>query len=179
MLYFYLSETRDTNLIDPIPAYAGMTRKCGRSARRHIALDCHSRTPTFSTLIVLLRNDRGESARAITKQNAHRPHRAPRKHSLRGWFWRGVACGARRGVEVICPAHMRGQHLHSKLYTLHSTLYYSRAHAGITSLCAQRNKCPVFTAPSILCHERRQRLCCPRPRYRTKSGRLFYPRPRT
>ena len=26
-------------------------------ARRHIALDCHSRTPTFSTLIVLLRND--------------------------------------------------------------------------------------------------------------------------
>ncbi len=32
---------------------AGMTRKCGRTARRHIALDCHSRTPTFSTLIVL------------------------------------------------------------------------------------------------------------------------------
>ena len=29
------------------------------NARRHIALDCHSRTPTFSTLIVLLRNDRG------------------------------------------------------------------------------------------------------------------------
>ena len=28
-------------------------------ARRHIALDCHSRTTTFSTLIVLLRNDRG------------------------------------------------------------------------------------------------------------------------
>ena len=28
-------------------------------ARRHIALDCHSRTPTFSTLIVLLRNDSG------------------------------------------------------------------------------------------------------------------------
>ena len=27
-------------------------------ARRHIALDCHSRTTTFSTLIVLLRNDR-------------------------------------------------------------------------------------------------------------------------
>ena len=27
-------------------------------ARKHIALDCHSRTPTFSTLIVLLRNDR-------------------------------------------------------------------------------------------------------------------------
>ena len=27
------------------------------NARRHIALDCHSRTTTFSTLIVLLRND--------------------------------------------------------------------------------------------------------------------------
>ena len=30
------------------------------NARRHIALDCHSRTTTFSTLVVLLRNDRGE-----------------------------------------------------------------------------------------------------------------------
>ena len=28
------------------------------NARRHIALDCHSRTTTFSTLVVLLRNDR-------------------------------------------------------------------------------------------------------------------------
>ena len=28
-------------------------------ARRHIALDCHSRTTTFSTLIALLRNDKG------------------------------------------------------------------------------------------------------------------------
>ena len=37
--------------------------------------------------------------------------RAPRKHSLRGWFWRGW-----------CPAHMRGQHLHSILSTLHSII---------------------------------------------------------
>ena len=42
--------------------------------------------------------------------------RAPRQHSLRVWFWRG-------GVIVYDdgwwgPAHMRGQHLHSKLYTL-------------------------------------------------------------
>ena len=29
------------------------------NARRHIALDCRSRTTTFSTLIVLLRNDSG------------------------------------------------------------------------------------------------------------------------
>ena len=42
---------------------------------------------------------------------------APRKHSLRGWFWRG-------GSVIVYddgwwgPAHMRGQHLHSKLYTL-------------------------------------------------------------
>ena len=28
-------------------------------ARRHTALDCHSRTTTFSTLFVLLRNDKG------------------------------------------------------------------------------------------------------------------------
>ena len=65
------------------------------NARRHIALDCHSRTPTFSTLIVLLRNDRD-----------------------------------------ICPAHMRGQHLHSKLYTLNSIIVTH----GVTiiSLCAQR-----------------------------------------
>ena len=28
------------------------------NARRHIALDCHSRTTTFSTLIALLRNDK-------------------------------------------------------------------------------------------------------------------------
>ena len=41
-------------------------KHCGRTARRHIALDCHSRTPTFSTLIVLLRNDRGRAVMTIT-----------------------------------------------------------------------------------------------------------------
>ena len=61
VLWFYLSKIRNTNLIDPIPAYAGMTKclLCGgrgkdkgvrANARRHIVLDCHSRTTTFSTL---------------------------------------------------------------------------------------------------------------------------------
>ena len=37
-----------------------MNKKALRAfARRHIALDCHSRTTTFSTLFVLLRNDSG------------------------------------------------------------------------------------------------------------------------
>ena len=57
-----------------IPAQAGMTRKCGRFARRHIALDCHSHTPTFSTLTVLLRNDRGICSRV----RAGPPRRAKR-----------------------------------------------------------------------------------------------------
>ena len=49
-----------------------MTGKCGRSARRHIALDCHSRTPTFSTLAYSFAMT-GESVHP----NAHR-HTGPR-----------------------------------------------------------------------------------------------------
>ena len=80
-------------------------KHCGRIARRHIALDCHSRTTTFSTLNVLLRNDRGESARAITKRNAPRPP--------------GGGCRASRdGGGAYVPRRWRGQHLHSILYTL-------------------------------------------------------------
>ena len=37
----------------------GNDKEVRANARRHIAPDCHSRTPTFSTLIVLLRNDKG------------------------------------------------------------------------------------------------------------------------
>ena len=74
------------------------------NARRHIALDCHSRTPTFSTLIILLRNDSGGVAsyschpspglRAIspprrTKCDPPRPRIHPRKLCLRG-----TRCGA-------------------------------------------------------------------------------------
>ena len=81
VLWFYLSKIRNTNLIDPIPAYAGMTKclLCGgrgndkgvrANARRHIVLDCHSRTPTFSTLIVLLRNDRELCADSIYTLNS-------------------------------------------------------------------------------------------------------------
>ena len=45
-----------------LPIVIASNKKVLRAnARRHIALDCHSRTPTFPTLIVLLRNDRGES----------------------------------------------------------------------------------------------------------------------
>ena len=39
MLCFYLSETRDTNLIDPIPAYAGMTGE-------NMPAQYHTRMPT-------------------------------------------------------------------------------------------------------------------------------------
>ena len=66
-----------------IPAQAGMTRKCGRFARRHIALDCHSRTPTFSTLIVLLCNDR-EYVRACGGGTT--PSRKARHPSAEGNF---------------------------------------------------------------------------------------------
>ena len=44
------------------------------NARRHIALDCRSRTTTFSTLIVLLRNDRGRVyPNNVSPPNAIRP----------------------------------------------------------------------------------------------------------
>ena len=65
----------------------GAKRRGGQRVQEHTLspLTCHSRAGG---------NDRGESARAITKQNAHR-HRVPRKHSLRGWF-QGGGCRASR-----------------------------------------------------------------------------------
>ena len=41
-----------------------------------------------------------------------------------------------RNDSNICPAHMRGHYLHSKLYTLHSIIV--TLCVTITSLCAQR-----------------------------------------
>ena len=41
---------RENNIVESVDV--------GRALRGHIDLDCHSRTPTFPTLIVLLRNDR-------------------------------------------------------------------------------------------------------------------------
>ena len=81
-------------------------KHCGRTARRHIALDCHSRTPTFSTLIVLLRNDRGRAVMTITTPSQN-------KVPLCG----GVPAG-RGGV----PRRWRGHYLHSKLSTLNSII---------------------------------------------------------
>ena len=64
-------------------------------------------------------------------------HRAPRNVS-RGWFWAGWSESARmcpyslysvipaprapHNKHSVIPVHMRGQHLHSKLYTLYSII---------------------------------------------------------
>ena len=64
-------------------------------ARRHIALDCHSRTTTFSTLIVLLRNDSGGVTRdrpPFVKASGGKPPRPnhPRKLHFRGARYRAT-----------------------------------------------------------------------------------------
>ncbi len=47
------------------------------NARRHIALDCHSRTPTFSTLIALLRNDKVVTRIPVAEQSSPLRRGAP------------------------------------------------------------------------------------------------------
>ena len=85
-----------------------------------------------------------QCSRTVPHPNAHRHHRAPRKHSLRGWFCgRGVSRKARRGVGIYYPARMRGQHLppipwrtpvQIRMTQCYRCMLYSPAH----TLCTNR-----------------------------------------
>ena len=143
----------------------------------------------------------------MTCWNAHRHHRAPRKHSLRGWFWRGGwRSPDRRGVgSNDHPAGIAGtppqrgtlarngnkipRICADNIYTLYSSLYYSRARGPRKHECVcgvdkagiiKTGQRPVFvrTPLTVFIHMRHtisqpdnfQRMHCPILRTQSAPG---------